>query len=121
MSNQNLFDAALAHIRKQGCQAGSTNNCGNFSCKYRDDDGNGCAFAPAIKTYHPDLECRLADELILDYKERLHDWAANCDPQIAKNIQHCHDSYDDENDGDFVKYFETKMQTVAQRHGLVYV
>ena len=120
MSKQKLFDEALTHIRKQGCQSEI-----NGVCQYDDGNGHSCAFAPAIKVkITPKINSKTASyfyDLKDDIHEYLHGWAINAGKQLAIEIQSCHDSFDEDNSaGQFLPYFEAEMMKVAERHDLIY-
>ena len=120
LSNQRVFDEALAHIRKQ--RKASIEPGTITRCRYREGDLM-CAFGPAIKDYSLFLEGRSASWLMKLYKECLYDWAQGANSDVVDQIQSCHDCSAFENPDSsegFMLSFETSMQAVAKQHELVY-
>ena len=114
-SNQAVFDTALNHIRKQGVKSYISDR---YRCLYRTIGGLMCAFGPCIKDYDITIEGNTADEIVINHNYRLYDWAKNCDPSLACDIQACHDTvYTNEC---FLDKFEENMQRVAKDYNLVY-
>lgn len=118
-SNQAVFDAALTHIRKQKVKSVSE---GYGYCVYRQTRTNDvdlmCAFGPCIKEYDDNLEGHSASVLLDEYSDRLHDFAKNCDPVLADEVQYCHDGASDTDT--FLEEFEKNMKEFADGYGLVY-
>jgi hypothetical protein len=130
MSNQAVFDAALKHIRKQGKP--SMDEAGD--CYYRSPEGLQCAFAPCIAIYDGGMEAFPASYLLDKWNGCLHEWAQDCHPDLADEIQRAHD----ENgliklvnlwncpetvaniNSPFVKNFEERMQSLAKYWDLKY-
>ena len=112
-ATQRVFDEALKHIRKQGRPSVNQNGCA-----YRSSIGLGCAFAPAIRTYHKVMESQSARALLRHYALALHKWARRADPDICGQIQNAHD--DSCNSRDFMADFEAEMALIAKRYGLKY-
>lgn len=116
-SNQLLLDAALAHLRAQGRQARRVG-----SCVYRTAEGLGCAFAPAIADYGPDLEGITARNILTSNtgRMRLHEWARGCSPEFVEAVQHVHDFWTASSGEPFLHYIERGMARVANQFGLKY-
>lgn len=120
-SNQLLLDAALAHLRAQGRQARRVG-----SCVYRTAEGLGCAFAPAIREYSPDMEGTIAGALLdpaNGFLGALHDWVRGADGLLANLIQSAHDNAASDTPADLEQFlwdFENAMQRLSLRYGLEY-
>jgi len=111
-TKQELFDISLNHIRQQG--GPSVNKSGG--CVYRSKDGFGCAAAPFINEYVPEMED--------------HSWGGLCgawpdhlDPSAVEHygfvsrLQWCHDASPI---NDFMSSYEGRMRRLAEREGLQY-
>ena len=110
---QRLFDMALEHIREQ--KGPSTDK--NGGCVYRTNDGKGCAFAPAIRSYESRLEGKNASTLLRHYRGFLHPWVVGANERLADNIQLAHDDAVIEakyTDKDFIVAFEENMHDVSE-------
>ena len=87
--NQIVFDEALKHIRKQGKPSIIKGSL--ISCRYKNPEGLGCAFAPCIEKYDKKLEGRRASHLVIFNQSHLYEWARNCDHMVVDHIQRAHD------------------------------
>ena len=124
-ASQDVFDAALKHIRNQRCQSGhlyydAETDREILSCDYKNQNGLMCAFAPTIKHYRMELESLPADRLLYEYETCLHDWAKKCDYRVAVKIQQCHDCWSEDEGTSFMEYFESNMEKTARLCGLNY-
>lgn len=138
IASQQLFDAALDHIRKQGCPSVVNGEC-VYRC-VRNGKMCGCAFAPAIQHYSETMEGQSAAEFYgrkhgyvdawgkkrcrnFTMKKKFHrslfDWAQPADSRLAQDIQQAHDKAAFINDA-FIPTFERNMRLVAKYYGLSY-
>jgi len=115
-ATQRVFDEALKHIRKQRRPSLDSHE----SCVYRGPHGLGCAFAPAIKSYDPDMEGDSAIRVLDSYNENLHPWAREADRDACNDIQLAHDRSPRYDDAIFMENFELLMRETADTYGLVY-
>lgn len=113
-TEQRLFNEALAHIRKQGKPSIDDDN----ACLYRSPEGLGCAFAPAIKHYDPDMEDSTANHLLENHKEDLYDWVHDVDTNFALDLQNAHDC--NSKAPNFMVEFENSMGYLVDKWGLEY-
>ena len=117
-ANQDVFNAALEHIRQQREPSMLVDAAG--TCAYRSEDDKSCAFAPAIKEYHDAFEGQSASDLVNDAGEYLHDWALHVSSELADQIQSAHDTASHWNVQDFMGKFESTMRRIAQSWNLQY-
>ena len=133
---QRVFDEALKLIRKQGEGSYTIEiESDEISCSY-DSNGKHCAFAPCLKLdlLHKTtslmgmpLKDKNATSLLTSHPKVIQEWAKNCSPNLAQDVQDAHDDacessrkYGEDEDGDFMSDFEENMRGVAKEHGLQY-
>ena len=118
-ATQRVFDEALKHIRAQGQP--STVSPESSECMYRNPEGLGCAFAPAIETIMPDMEKKRASVVMSQWPECLHKWAKPAIASICDDIQNCHDEAAVAGTPqEFMDKFEYAMSCVAEANDLYY-
>ena len=116
IANQRVFDEALKHIREQGKPSFVIHE---DRCLYKSPEGLGCAFAPCIKTYLPEMENSYASDLLECYPDNIHEWAQDCNRALADHIQRAHDEAARSmktNSRSFMDIFESNMQEVRKIH-----
>ena len=132
-AKQFVFDTALSHIRNQGCGSYGDGISPNQQCRYRDGQGNGCAFAPMIQEYDKKMEGSVASRLIDKYKDNLYPSAIEAGHNFCDGIQSCHDTAVAEMfeldiemfelhgyDKVFMDLYEMKMKSFAEYYELEY-
>nr|QMS47937.1 hypothetical protein WG33_0136 [uncultured bacterium] len=130
-THEEIYDAALAHIRKQGCP--SINGAG---CVYRDGKGNACAVGGLFPDSHykPEFDkaCSTSVASLLsflcphreDMRKALQ--AGGIDPddkraiELLRSLQDAHDSAGLRRSGDFMVTYEDNMRRVADCFSLTY-
>ena len=119
-SNQALFTASWNHIRKQGVPSVTQETSPNVtSCVYRNDAGLGCAFAPAIESYNPEMEGSSAAELLEQFPNSIFAQFRDAGHGFADSLQAAHDSNSNHCDpADFMKNFEGEMIYLAESYNL---
>lgn len=129
LSQQKAFDIALEHIRQQGCPSGLI--VGNTAiCKYRGPEGRGCAFAPFITDYNPQMENKKAYAIMQDWANSVRDVAHEAGFTFMDLIQECHDSafrhaknmtFAETLDLDiFMEEYEQNMEVLSKKYELNY-
>lgn len=113
MTDQELFDAVVTHLRKQGRRA--TNPC-TRKCVYHAPDGTRCAAGSLIidEHYYPDLEGRALTSAPVELaliesgltSEQVHS-------ELLGDLLHCHDENIPED-------WEASFAYIAKRAGLNY-
>lgn len=121
-ANQQLLNEAWAHIIKQGC-ASVLEACdvdyADASCQYRNPQGLGCAMAPVIVDYDPEMETISAADLLSQFGENLHAWALDVRPDFAGEVQRAHDNATKHaTRAGFIPAFKENMQATATRYNL---
>lgn len=112
---QSLFNTSLEHIRKQG----KPSRKGKI-CVYKTEDGLGCAAAPFIKTYRPEMDSgngicfshicsQFPDNVVKE---------AFANMYFVDQLQNCHDRIDTYSD--FMTQYEINMKNLAERFDLFY-
>lgn len=122
-STQRVFDEALKHIRAQGQPSiRSKDNGLRPVCMYRNPEGLGCAFAPAIKHYSIKLDRgHSARDLLREHASSLHDWAKKANALACCFIQAAHDNAATLHyAAEFMPAFERRMRQVAKDWTLDY-
>ena len=121
---QQLFNASLEHVRKQGkaSMLGTT-------CVYRGPNGEGCAAAPFIRIYSPDMENTNWHTLASRFPQSVSEDSRNF-ARFVTELQRAHDSsatyfVDDQqvvaSDAKFMERYESAMKRIAENHRLDYV
>lgn len=117
-ANQRLFTEAWEHIHAQGCasvaeETGVSNYDGGF-CRYQTAEGLGCAMAPAIEDYSPEMETCGASRLMREFADNLYPWARDASELFVTTLQRCHDQATLSGDrGRFMAEFEEAMRACA--------
>lgn len=115
MTNQEIFDKVLAHLRQQGEAAKSGGNCA-----YRSSNGNMCAIGCLMpdEVYRPEYEG--AEVTILPHDVLL---ACGIDPYDGEQMRLC-DFLQDAHDHELYYYglseWERRMWIIADDFGLQY-
>lgn len=104
MTNQEVFDKVVAHLRKQNAKSAD-----NERCLYRAPDGKMCAVGCLIpdEMYDPEMEGATAsDEIVGQVLDELKiDW------KLALDLQYIHDDYD-------VEEWEERLEFIAMQYKL---
>lgn len=95
MTNQELFNRVVAHLRAQGCAAKewvTHPNSRAYLCRYRTADGKKCAVGCLIpdERYIPDLEGKIATHAVVATAAGLE----GHNLQLATRLQAIHDWID---------------------------
>ena len=118
LTKQDMFDMALAHVRKNGKQS-----VRDGVCCYT---GIGCAASvfidpESLAKMSPDNDGRSWKELVMNNGLSMHEQA------FVSSLQGCHDRYeasyklsDADNDALFMQQYETHMRKLAEEHDLTY-
>lgn len=116
LTNQQIFDKVLAHLRKQG--HASNNSLG--ACLYRSGTGAMCAVGCLIpdSAYNPEIESidvhLLPDEVLV---------ASGIDPNDDVQMELC-DNLQVAHDDDLAEFgadeWEVSMRIIAHKYDLVY-
>lgn len=105
-ANQRLVNEAYAHLKKTKKKSVSQlSDTGNICCY----SGSGCAFSPALKDAK---SCALgvsASEIVIYNSSLLHNWAKDCNPIFADDIQDCHDRCNNQEGDAFFKEFSSNL------------
>jgi len=117
-ANQRLLNEAAEHINKQGRKSGGCGNC-YYTLENMGDDGIDlhCALWPLISDYDSQMESGSFSDL-LEYSDKLVDWAKDVNPGLADAIQSAHDTTSDHTDTEFLQDFNGAIRDVAVRYGL---
>ena len=130
MTEQEIFDTVLAHLREQG--EASTNRSGE--CRYRGEGGTSCAVGCLIpdELYDPMIEGLVLEQIVADcvpdcYRSRAHELLPIMDRirerlgaehlQLLEELQGAHDREL------FIHgqpAWENEMRHIARRFGLAY-
>jgi hypothetical protein len=112
---QDLFDKSVRHILKQKRKAFE-----GGSCRYRTTEGLGCAAAPFIKDYSPDMEGTNWKGLVHYYDNSPLDPLAVKHVEFVRQLQSLHDraAIESESDEDFLRIYKLLVSTFAEAHGL---
>ena len=111
---QRALDKAYKHIIKQGAPSRAALG----RCRYRNENGLGCAFAPMIKEYSPTLEGRAAGNVVEYYSRNLFKWARDLNISFAFDLQRCHDRVAVANPENFIRDFKVEIAKLAEKYGL---
>lgn len=114
---QYLFDKSLNHIKAQGKPSALPSG----ACQYKEGDC-GCAAAPFITEYKPEMEGHGFIGLIRHYKDCLNPMAVkHC--SFVSDLQSAHDrsvGYPINNEG-FMKDYLYNMKRIAKNENLTFV
>ncbi len=120
MTNQEIFNKVLAHLRTQG--RASTSNT-NMSCLYRGPDGDKCAVGCLIPDdkYDPAMEGRRAEDVLGEWPDALGFPATYYTLELLRYLQCAHDQYmPTRHDPADLSRWENMMATTALQHRLDY-
>jgi hypothetical protein len=84
---QQLLNRSVAHIRQQGKPSMEDD-----SCLYRSPDGRGCAAAPFIKNYDPEMEHDDWSALAVHWADALDPEAVLHEKFVTDVLQESHDN-----------------------------
>ncbi len=122
-ANQRLLDEAWAHIIAQGHASVYEDSDMRYEdgvCRYDGGDGIGCAFAPAIKDYDPEMETVSAADVIEQFPNKVHAWVRDVNKLFANEVQRAHDNAVIQTPREhFMSKFKANMAAVAERYSLV--
>jgi len=118
-SRQIVFDKVLAAIRAQGRPS-----VNGGICSYRGCDGDKCPIGHLIpdESYKPEFE----GKSLMDLGGTISKAGVYCIANVHRDIvflsclQRCHDTCDKLCDGQFMAFYENKMQAVATLYKLDY-
>ena len=90
MTEQEVFDQVVAHLRKQGYRK-SVDSTGN--CAYRGNHGQMCAVACLLpnELSRTDLESRSASWVCRQFTTE--EWPASAHPDLLTKLQRIHDGH----------------------------
>lgn len=127
MNRQDLFDRAVAGIRKQGGLALTDNGLG---CLYLTKDGRRCAIGHLLPEGHPALSPKVGmgvTNLFRNYPDlNTYFGVASDDIQFLIELQRVHDKagfatdYTSNPATDHLPRFETAARALAEHYGLTY-
>lgn len=118
-ATQAVLNAAWIHIHAQGEPSVKVSSLDSgFVCRYRNPKGLGCAFAPAIKDYNPEMEGTPAGVLLKCHPAQLHTWARACNTGIAGRIQQAHDEAAVNFPETFLLTFQSRIQRIINDNHL---
>lgn len=122
MTEQEIFDTVVTHLRKQGCKAIAARTYGNGpgkfetkGCMYRTPDGLKCAAGCLItdKDYDPKFEFTgVANRLSFVGKYFMSRFSSD-EISLIRELQDIHDHF-------LTSDWESAFTKLAARHGLTY-
>ncbi len=127
MTNQEVFDKVLAHLRQQGRASfivtGTLGTFGDITCMYRSDSGDMCAVGCLIpdELYSLSMEESTIDD-VLAKSPTLQQLFDGVDFELLSDLQFAHDmlmpkeGYDDSE----ISMWEYEMAEIATKYGLMY-
>lgn len=141
MTQQEIYDAGLKHMRKQGDRSVIVTKGGQKICQYRAPNGDTCIVGGMIRDeeYSPVLEGRSIDA-ILDFNEfkfpsivnpaniignpKFQDFITRVgspeNVSLLRTMQIAHDQSRPCLDRTYMDSFEEAMKAIAERFGLIY-
>jgi hypothetical protein len=111
MTDQEVFDHVVDHLRRQGRQSMTPDRTGRPICAYRGNDGLKCAVGCLIPdaAYRPDIESwEATSEMVRPILDRL-----GIDPELARDLQEIHDAA-------LPPQWEGRFLDLAADYGLAY-
>ena len=116
MTNQEVFDKCLSHLRKQGKKSVDPHN--QWQCMYRGGMGRMCAIGALIpdELYQTCFENKTIYSLLGNHPE-IKEHFDGVNPDVLVHLQDVHDSA---NNYDFLNSMEQGMHEVAYKFGLQY-
>lgn len=117
MTNQEFFDAAVAHLRRQGQHSGKGPNTG---CSYwHPETQRMCAVggvmpeAMRLRLWREGDKNGTRIDCLLDEDKEVADFFADVDPDLLCAMQRLHDTYQ-------VAEWEPRLKALAPQYNLVY-
>jgi len=120
MTNQEIFDRVLQHLRTQGRPSKTIGPDNRKICAYRGEGGTRCAIGCLLpdEKYHSGMEN--TDVLaLLDRWPELGEYLGTNHP-FLRMLQLAHDCEDSWDDTGFSKDGEQRMLHIAEDHGLAW-